>query len=335
MLSRLYYNPSKGFSSLQTLFAKAKEINPNITKPQVKAFLDEQPIFQKTFAPRKRRFNTGTIAAPRGYYQMDLTFFPKYASANDGYIGLLTCINMNSRKGYAIPVKAKTRNSTVVALEELISQIQDTNKIIVLQSDKGGEFNNIVVQQFLYSNDIEQEFLTRKSQAGMIERFNRTLKGILLRYFLHKNTVRYVDVLDQIVSNYNQNPHSTLSAIFNESTTPDDIDGNAERELDIMYAGIAKNFEDASSPFNVGDTVRIKIPKQKFDKEGQIWSDDIFLIEKVNKTSVVLQGGIRKKFNEVLRVHRQTLDRKTRQTRPNAIDAAARNARAKRRLDNY
>ncbi len=45
-------------------------------------------------------------------------------------------------------------------------------------------------------------------KAATVERFVRTIKERVYRYFTHKNTKRYLDVLQKIVESYNQTKHS-------------------------------------------------------------------------------------------------------------------------------
>ena len=47
-----------------------------------------------------------------------------------------------------------------------------------------------------------------QNKATLVERFNQTLKYLLYKYLYYNNTHRFVDVLDQIVHNYNQTVHS-------------------------------------------------------------------------------------------------------------------------------
>ena len=47
-------------------------------------------------------------------------------------------------------------------------------------------------------------------KASVVERFNRTLKTKMYRYFTHANTRRYVDVLDDIVHSYNNTYHRSI-----------------------------------------------------------------------------------------------------------------------------
>ena len=44
----------------------------------------------------------------------------------------------------------------------------------------------------------------------MVERFNRTLKGRMYRYFTPNQTKRWVDVLQDLVANYNTSYHRTI-----------------------------------------------------------------------------------------------------------------------------
>jgi len=47
-------------------------------------------------------------------------------------------------------------------------------------------------------------------KASVVERFNRTLKTKMYRYFTHANTRRYVDVLDDLVHTYNNTYHRSI-----------------------------------------------------------------------------------------------------------------------------
>ena len=47
-------------------------------------------------------------------------------------------------------------------------------------------------------------------KGAVIERFNRTLKTKMWKYFTHENTMRYVDVLDDLMHSYNNTFHTTI-----------------------------------------------------------------------------------------------------------------------------
>ena len=52
----------------------------------------------------------------------------------------------------------------------------------------------------------------------VIERFNRTLKNIIWKYFTANNTRFYLDVLDQMVKNYKDKVHTTIKMTQKEAS---------------------------------------------------------------------------------------------------------------------
>ena len=52
----------------------------------------------------------------------------------------------------------------------------------------------------------------------MIERFNRTIKEKMFKYFSANNTRKFVDVLDLLVDQYNNTIHSSIKMIPNEAS---------------------------------------------------------------------------------------------------------------------
>ena len=50
----------------------------------------------------------------------------------------------------------------------------------------------------------------------MIERFNRTIKEKMFKYFSANNTRKYVDVLDLLVNQYNNTIHLSIKMSPNE-----------------------------------------------------------------------------------------------------------------------
>ena len=81
----------------------------------------------------------------------------------------------------------------------------------MVQSDKGTEFLNSTFQSMLKRRGIK--FYTSENEdlkASVVERFNRTLKSKMYRYFTHKNTRRYVDALHDMLHSYNNTRHSSI-----------------------------------------------------------------------------------------------------------------------------
>jgi hypothetical protein len=55
-------------------------------------------------------------------------------------------------------------------------------------------------------------------KAACIERFNRTLKTRLFRYFTHHKTNRWIDVLDEFIRSYNESFHRSIGMAPNDVT---------------------------------------------------------------------------------------------------------------------
>jgi len=55
-------------------------------------------------------------------------------------------------------------------------------------------------------------------KAAVVERFNRTLKTKLYRYFTFKNTRRYIDILQDLVDSYNATRHRSINMSPEEVT---------------------------------------------------------------------------------------------------------------------
>ena len=57
-------------------------------------------------------------------------------------------------------------------------------------------------QKFLRKNNIDFFTVNSGLKAPVVERFNRTFKNKMYRYFTAKNTLTYIDVLPKLVKPY-------------------------------------------------------------------------------------------------------------------------------------
>jgi len=151
----------------------------------------------------------------------------------------------------------------------------------MLQTDKGTEFLNNTCQSMLARNNIH--FYTSENddiKVAVVERFNRTLKERIYRYFTRSNTRRYLDVIDDIVHSYNNTYHRSIGM------APSQVD--ADNEDDVrkrLYPPKPKKFV---WKLNVGDTVRISVRRRVFRKAyvGN-WSEELFTVSARHATQPV------------------------------------------------
>ena len=80
-------------------------------------------------------------------------------------------------------------------------------------SDKGGEFDvrnkfihNILVQKY----HMVVYYTTGPTKNSMVERFNRTLKERIERFFTENKSKRWIDILENFVTNINNSVNRTI-----------------------------------------------------------------------------------------------------------------------------
>ena len=97
------------------------------------------------------------------------------------------------------------------SITEAFNEIFTARKPVKLQTDKGKEFLNATFQRRLAELNI-QVYVSRNDdiKTSVVERFNRTFKTKIWKYFTYKSTTRYVDVLDDLLHSYNRTRHRTI-----------------------------------------------------------------------------------------------------------------------------
>ena len=146
-----------------------------------------------------------------------------------------------------------------------------------IRSDRGSEFIDNKFKSILEDNNIKQILsLAHKPQSnGSIENFNKTLKKLIKMYLYNENKYDWTDILPEIINNYND------SYNFTTKEAPDYV---IEEEYKDIHNNIkANNLKQRTQDkvkFNEGDKVRIKLENP--DDYGKLWSDKIYIIDKVN-----------------------------------------------------
>lgn len=221
--------------------------------------------------PIRRKFKTNRVIVYSidQQWQADLVDLISLHKYNQGYKYLLTCIDILSKYAWAVPLKSKKGPEIVKAFQTIFNE----RKCRILQSDKGSEFKNRIFQKFLKENDVRFFTTHNETKASVVERFNRTLKTKMWRYFTHKRTYRYVDVLDQLLHSYNHTYHSSIKR------APTDVNLSNESDVWFTLYGDLENVKQKPCVFSVGDTVRISKRKLTFEKGYETnWSEELFIV---------------------------------------------------------
>ena len=143
------------------------------------------------------------------------------------------------------------------------------------QFDDGKEFYNVGVRSLLEDKGVKYFSTKSDKKAAIVERFNRTLKSSMWKYFYSKGTYRWVDVLDDLVANYNNTKHRTILM------KPKDVNKGNEDEVWTTLYGY--EYGELKLPkFKVGDTVRVSKYKSIVTKGYEAnFTEEVFKVSKV------------------------------------------------------
>ena len=187
---------------------------------------------------------------------------------------LLLVIDIFSKYGWIKPLKNKKGETVANALKTIFKE----RKPEKLWTDKGREFYNKDVKELieLYSTENEEK-------SSIVERWIRTMKEKMWKYFTDNNTYNYMDVLPDLVKDYNNTVHSSTKL------TPIDA-SKKKNELTVwrnLYPDRYK-INDITPKFSVGDRVRITKKKKDFEKGYTTrWTEEIFTIKETRNTDPI------------------------------------------------
>ena len=250
-----------------------KEGKFNISRTKIKEWLMKQDTYtlHKPIRSHFRR-NRVIVGGIDHQWQMDLADMQSMQKVNDGYRYLLVCIDVFSKYAWVVPLKNKTGLSLVEAFKIILANGRKPEKII---TDQGTEFFNKHFKALLKDEDIELYNTYNETKASVVERLIRTLKTRMWRYFTAKKTMRYIDMLPDLVYSYNHSVHRSIK------TTPADVTADNEKQVWRTLYDHNDDVKHVKYKFKIGDQVRISKMKRKFEK-GYLpnFSKEIFTISK-------------------------------------------------------
>ena len=209
--------------------------------------------------------------------QLDLVDMGKYGRENKGYRWILTTVEILSRYAFAIPVYRKDTKNMTGAVDLLLEKFRERfgKYLNVVQFNEEKEFYNVGVRDLLKSHDVNYFPTHSDKKAAIVERFNTTSKTMMWNFFYSKGTYNWVDVLDELVKNYNSTKHSTTLM------KPKDVNSSNWYLAWVTLYGSALG-ELPLPKFRVGDTVRVSRYRSTFNKEYEAnFTEEIFKMKRV------------------------------------------------------
>ena len=271
-LKAIYYD-LKNPASLSSVPALAHAAAVSV--PRTKQWLQSQPTYTLHRQARKRyptrRYFVNSIDEQ---WQADLADMIDLQRWNNGYRYILTVIDILSRYAWARPLKTKRGVEVAEAFKSIFDA--DSRIPIRIQTDQGKEFENVHVRALLNTHNIELFSVKSAYKCALVERFNRTVKTKLWKYFTAKNTWKWIDELPSIMYGYNHRIHRTIKR------RPVDVTReNANEVWNDLYA--QRRSGSTPKDIKVGDRVKISKVKSIFAK-GYLanWTEEEFFVDSIN-----------------------------------------------------
>ena len=287
ILKDLYYDPksSVSFSTPEKVYNEAVKLNNEIKFSDVKNWFKKQLTY--TLHKQKRNIfkrNRIIVNHKNEQWEADLVDLQEFKRQNNGIAYLLTVIDVFSKYAYVEPIKSKTG----IELKTKLAKIFKHECPFNIRTDKGKEFLNKNVSKLLNEYNINHFYSKNKDvKCAVIERFNRTLKNKMFKYFTSIGKRKYIDVLQSLVQSYNNGYHSSIKM------APSKVKPQNENEVFFNLYGKSSEREllrNKNKPkYKVNDLVRIKYERKDFDK-GYFpnWTDEIYKIYSISHGAISL-----------------------------------------------
>ena len=235
-------------------------------------------VAEELHKPIKRKFRRRRVlvSGNNEIWAADLADMRALSNENKGYNFLLLVIDTFGKYGWIIPLKDKKGETIVKAFKGIFKDSRRRPK--KLWTDKGREFFNKDVRDLveLYATENEEK-------SSIAERWIRTMKEKMFKYFTDNNTNKYIDVLPDLVEDYNNTVHSSTKFTPVEAS-------KEENELEVWRNLYPDRYEASrlNPKFSVGDEVRITKKKKVFEKGYTTrWTNEIFTIKEIRETNPI------------------------------------------------
>ena len=201
-----------------------------------------------------------------------------YSKINKGYKYIFTNIDVFSKIAHAFPLKSKKIQDIKACFEKILKK----NKPIYIWSDKEPAFLSKEMQQFFKDNNVKIFHTNSHLKAVCIERFNRSLRELIMKHFVKNNNTEWYNILPKLLKIYNNRYHSTIKR------APIEVNKNNEKYIkENIYT---YNKTTKILKFNIEDLVRISLKRRNlfYKPSGNIkWSEELFKIHSINRSNAI------------------------------------------------
>lgn len=289
-LKKIWYDPGHpgSFAGPSKLYQVVKQEGKfNVGMSKIKKFLQNQDAYSLQKKVRRKGFKRRRVVVQGLDYQWeaDLADVQNLSEHNDGIKFLLVIVDVFSRFLWVRPLKDRKAKSVIEAFKDVL---MGPRRPRAIRTDKGSEFYNRFLQQYLKDQGIKMFYALNETKANFAERYIQTLKKRLYRYFTHLQKYKYLEILQDVVRSINHTPNRSLNGRKPASVTKENED---EVRLDAYLVRQKKDTRQLplkkSSKmkkrlpytFKVGDQVRITHLRHLFQRDyDQTYTEEVFVI---------------------------------------------------------
>ena len=238
----------------------------------------KKEIAKEIFSPVIKKFQRIQIQThyKDECWSIDLIDRSSLAKYNKNYKFIFTIIDNHTKYAWAIPLKDNTGKSTTTAFKSLIEKAK--RKPDKIWSDRGKEFYNKTFLDFLKQNEIQIYSSNSDLKVVFVERFNRTLLGLIKKPMYIEGKACWLNHLDAAMEKYNNRVHGTTKM------TP--FEANIQPIDPPTFVNKPKQ-----PKFQVGDYVKVPDKRNIYSKGYTTnWNRELFKIHKINNTNPVTYG---------------------------------------------
>lgn len=221
VLTKMYFHAESGRNGIHSFFDQIRQRFHGITRADVSTYLRGRAEHQRFEKERPKLYQPTIVHAPNQQWQIDYIIMNKNPWENLGFKYILTVVDVFSKYAFAFPTKTRESEEQEIALRHLF----DAGYIPrLLKSDR--EFKTTLMKKLAkeYGFKLLWSSAYNPNSHAVIERFNQTLRNLIARWLEVHDTKIWLDVLQQLIYNYNHTKHS----------------GTGERPADVYLDGDEK-----------------------------------------------------------------------------------------------
>ena len=269
-------NPAS-FGSVRKLYKFLKQKHKNIKYSDVEKHLSTQDEYS-LHKPIVKKFerNKVLVSGIDDTWQIDLIDMRVFKKENNNISYILTIIDVFSKYAWGRMIENKQADTVMIAFKSVIEKSKRQPKKI--HADDGNEFKG-EFKKYLNSKNIKLYLTYSGLKASIVERFKRTIKEKIWRYFTAKKETLYYKYFEDFFEAYNSSYHRSIKM------PPIKVDKKNSDKVFFNLYGYYKNIgseKELDIKYKKGDYVRITKYKSIFSKGYERnWNNEVFEIHKV------------------------------------------------------